>query len=295
MFIFGFDCALQNLGVCVVRYDEGWQEKIRQNTDRLNDLYKNIDSFSKEEFISEACNIVKTLDLILKNIIEIIYFNVFDLIPGVKAPGISILNRTSRLKYVLYCLDDLFPNPDIVLVEDQMIHNDIARAMMNQILYHYFPIPTDIVFNHKIKTKQSTKLSGNSNLINVITYGVRNYPIIDINRIDGASNGLTADDNYIGNNHIGNNPTTVNRVVECVGTTLKNSCRFHSDGAYENFIERYTNYTANKKHTDWNFKYFIEKMDCKNRGDLLMIANKTNDIADAFMMVFGWLRKRDMI
>lgn len=77
--------------------------------------------------------------------------------------------------------------------------------------------------------------------------------------------------------------------VQCVNATLKNtySVDLSSEGDYSEFISKYTNYCANKKHTEHNFKYYMNKT---GRGKMLKnIPNKLDDVSDAFMMAYAWL------
>lgn len=67
---------------------------------------------------------------------------------------------------------------------------------------------------------------------------------------------------------------------------LKNAIWFGPEGAYSNFISRYSRYTANKKHALHNFLEF-----CR-RSDQLKVVDQTQnmrDAADAFMMLYAAL------
>jgi len=179
--------------------------------------------------------------------------NVFNLTPGIKKCS-NIKVRTLKTKYLLTTLDKELGKPDIVLIEYQMKQNDISRCMSHQIDYHY----SDLV-NYNFS---NNLMDCGSNLI---TFAVSKYPLKPLNGISKKT------------------------IVEIVGPSIKNSYSFHEDGLYGNFISKYTNYTANKKHTDWNFKYFLKTFNYEQ----LKIKNKTNDIADAFMMIYGWLKKNN--
>jgi hypothetical protein len=77
--------------------------------------------------------------------------------------------------------------------------------------------------------------------------------------------------------------------VQCINANLKNtySVDLSPGGDYGEFISKYSNYTANKKHTEHNFKYYMNKT---GRGKILKsVPNKLDDVSDAFMMAYAWL------
>lgn len=269
MLIAGFDCAVQNMGVCYIEYDDKWRDKTKGFINELHNLYNNIDN--DDDFLSSAFDIVKKIDEMMKNIIIIRYFNVFDLIPGGIAKKTPMMERTRRLKYMLKLLDNDLKTPDVVLIEYQMKQNDISRCISHQIAYHYTSYDEKINIKLQSKTTKGKKQKKTHNLKNFITYAIEEYPLSNIT----------------------NNKNDI--IVETVGTTLKNAYCFTNEGEYSNFILRYSNYVANKKHTDWNFKHFIKVNDNDKSCLLKNISNKTNDISDAFMMIFGWLKKHDML
>lgn len=277
----GFDCAVSNLGICYVQFNDKWKEESDKYIVELDKLYDSISDYSKEDFINTSTSLIKKINTLLDNIVKIIYFNVIDLVPGSKANKVSIIDRTKRLKHVLYCLDQQLLTPDIVLIEYQMKQNDISRAVSHQILYHYIDMETDILIecgDHQCKSKVK-KSVGKLNiqqphiLSNSITYAIDSYPLLPI----------LPDKNI--------RP----EIVEVVGTTLKNAYHIAPGGEYANFIVNYSNYVANKKHTDYNFKYFVKVFGNDKYDELLSISNKTNDIADAFMMIFNWLKKKELV
>lgn len=74
-----------------------------------------------------------------------------------------------------------------------------------------------------------------------------------------------------------------------VGPTLKNKVFFKQDLDHGTFMSKYSSkYTANKNHTKENFLYWLK---IYNKTDIVKDIKKKNmdDIADAFMQVFGWL------
>lgn len=281
--IAGYDCALKNLGICFIYYDDEWVDKLEKLISIIKTDYKNI-NYNDEKSISNIVTIFEKINNILDNVIKIIFFNVIDLVPNNTIEEVNIIDRTKRLKYLLNCLDLELPKPDIVLIEYQMKQNDISRCISHQIAYHYMDICDNIIFEKKseqsnkknIKKKKVRKkipISGNN-----IMYYIDDYPIKKYN-----------EDLY------DKKSITKNNIVEVVGTSLKNSVSFSKKGEYCNFILKYSNYVANKKHTDWNFKYFMEVFGGVDSDFFININKKTDDISDAFMMIFSWLVKKNML
>lgn len=83
--------------------------------------------------------------------------------------------------------------------------------------------------------------------------------------------------------------------VVIVAPTLKNGYKTDpsESGDYATYIAKYSNYTANKKHTTWNFKYFMETFGKKE--ELNSVNNKLDDISDAFMMTYAWCKYKELI
>jgi hypothetical protein len=79
-----------------------------------------------------------------------------------------------------------------------------------------------------------------------------------------------------------------NTKVVVVGPTLKNKICFSTDNTLEHgaFMAKYSKpYTANKNHTKANFLYW---MDVRNI-EVEFAKKNIDDIADAFMQIWGWL------
>jgi hypothetical protein len=157
----------------------------------------------------------------------------------------------ARLKYVLYCLDKQLPKPDYVLVEKQLYAREISIS--TYIISHYTNIS-----KHNIKN---------------ISYSLKYFPI-----------------NYLQDYEL---PDQYKTNVILVNPVLKNTVQIDSEitGNYSSFISKYsTNRTANKKHTDHNFLYYLEKT-----NQLHIIdgnKKKLNDVSDAFMMIYAWILKK---
>ena len=236
MLIFGFDCAIKNLGICCVEFDEKFPQKIMICMQKLFSIYKNIDAITKDELKNTLKSIYEDLKKIIDNIITIVWCNVIDLTPGKNVKN-NITDHSKKIKYVLSLLDANLSVPDYVLIEHQMKANDITRLMSSAISYHYSPVEkTDLCL------------------------GVKQYPLPNPVDVKG------------------------NTIVKVIGASLKNSIAFCKEGDYSNFILKTTNYTANKKHTTFNFEYFL-----KIFGIHIDNTKKMNDIADAFMMIIGFI------
>jgi hypothetical protein len=250
MIIYSFDCAIKNLGICCIEIDENWREKIADIINELNNFYNNVSS--KAVFYEQSKDILTKINNILDNIFIIKFLNIIDLVPEGKVATKTSKDILRRLKYTLYCLDKQLPKPDVVLIEHQMSQNDKARGISRYIESHYSP-----------------KIDDADGFDDSITFAIPAYPLIaaDIPEVELKQK----------------------KVVHVLPATLKNSYDIDIKsklGSYSYYIEKYTNYIANKKHSTYNFKYFME---CRGLSKQLEnIPNKLDDIADAFMMAYAW-------
>ncbi len=85
-----------------------------------------------------------------------------------------------------------------------------------------------------------------------------------------------------------------NQQVILVGPSLKNKVWFSDNLKHGVFMAKYSNkYTANKNHTKANFLYWLKIYDLEHLISENKIAKKNiDDIADAFMQVWGWLESK---
>ena len=85
-----------------------------------------------------------------------------------------------------------------------------------------------------------------------------------------------------------------NASVHLVGPTLKNKICFSEDDSLSHgvFMEKYASkYTANKNHTKANFLYWLTKRNLNSIIKENKIKKKNiDDVADAFIQIWGWLR-----
>jgi hypothetical protein len=60
-------------------------------------------------------------------------------------------------------------------------------------------------------------------------------------------------------------------------------------GGYHNFIKDFKkNYDINKKHSIYNFVYFVKVFNTLNTLDVTSVKHKLDDVADAFMQCLAW-------
>jgi hypothetical protein len=74
---------------------------------------------------------------------------------------------------------------------------------------------------------------------------------------------------------------------------LKNTVYLSEEGRYYNFVEKYNDsYTANKKHTIFNFKIVLNTLN--SIGYNFSIADKAiSHVADAFFQMIGYIKSPD--
>ncbi len=306
MIIFGFDCAIENLGICILHFNENWNVDVEMIVKKINNMCCILEACASEGYTSEGYTsegytsesstpgvlskikcLINEINIFINNIIKVNFINVVDLIPGKNAKDFSIVEKTTKLKYLLTALDDQSEKPDVVLIEYQMKANDISRILSAQIAYHYAALESDIMINNKnTKNRKDSALNQCS-----INYAVKEFPI-EFNKnklIELVETPITS---------ASVNPKLpCKRIVELVGASLKNIYKIAPDGDYGNFISKYSAYTANKKHTTYNMLYFMDNFTNNDniKNIFKNIPNKINDMADAFMMCFGWLIKNNKI
>jgi hypothetical protein len=286
--IFGYDSAAKNMGVCVVRFDDEWRGKAAELIARAHSLITG--GARGPALLNKMVTLLRDVNAFLDQRVTVRYFNTFDLIPGQSVEESNMEERTARLKRLLTTLDSHLDPPDVVLIEHQMCHNDKSRTLSNQIGYHYMPVvPWEFQeFQDprrpktppppakaprkgrwpKAKAKPIPKAKAKPGLKNFITYAVAEFAPHAHN--SGVSSPL----------------------VEIVGTSLKNSIEFGTDRVYADFVADYSNYVANKKHAIHNFEAWVRLYSLDQQEMYGAILNKTDDIADSFMMVYGWMVKQ---
>lgn len=146
MIIFSFDCAVKTLAFCCIKYDENYLDKLNINITQLKNINKSLLEHKLEHKLDhKLLEINKLLTDIQINIdkrIELIYINVFDLIPSKKMEKCNFHDVLINLKYVLHCLDNQLGRPDVTLIEYQMNANDKSRGISRYIEGHYTELQT---------------------------------------------------------------------------------------------------------------------------------------------------------
>jgi len=257
--IVAFDCAVQDIGVSCVRVNTKWNVKFYKY---LLILQQHLQKYSDN--LQDAINTARKLHDIIDSYIEILYINVINLIPEcANIKNTTLYEQTKRLKTFLCALDSTLPKINTVLIEFQMKQNDIARRISHQMLYHYSECANiEIKFTPKI-IKKTNYSPGD-----YIAYALNDYPLVKHARDTEQ-----------------HEHKPVNYIIPC---SIKNKFAFCAAGEYQNFISRYSNYTANKKHTTYNFLYWLSVFKPSIVSKLKKI-KKINDVADAFMMTYGWI------
>jgi hypothetical protein len=274
MIIFSFDCAVKTLAFCCVKYKENYIDELKniilelknineqlkkqsiENTSIENKSIENINnnfSNANSELITQADYIkqlMKRINTVLDNRIELIYINVFDLIPSKKLENCNFHDVLINLKYVLHCLNHQLEQPDIILIEYQMNANDKSRGISRYIegFYTELQAPTEMP-----------------------KFAFSSYPMIQ-HQIEKKENN-----------------------VHIINPNLKNAYQIDPSekGAYSYYIQRYTNKSANKKHTVHNFIYYLNQV---GKQDIIKNVDiKLDDAADAFIMSYSWLKKLNYI
>ena len=269
MYILSFDVASKSLAVSIIKFNENWRADVKQSIEILNQTlsaYKhlgqsdkpNIDSFTK---ICQASLIhINNIHNILDTLIQIIYVDVVDLIPGKKIKETDLILRSNRLKGYLNNLDHMIKDFDAchVLVEYQMGPNNKSNNVFSQILYHYSE--GDLNFANTFNSNPIIKNTFNANPI--IKCPLEPNPMIK--KIPKLT-------------------------IEIVGPSLKNKLNLDKDRPRTYFIEKYAKtYDANKKHSISNMNYFLKTKNAEHM--LANIKNKNlDDISDSITMTLAWL------
>ncbi len=294
MLIFSFDCAAKNLGICVCRFNQNWETEMMEHINNINVIKSNLSKLDDITQINIMKDIFNIINNFISNIFKVVWYNTADLMPNVNIKKKITTDLTVNLKALLNYMD-IFGKPDLVLIEHQMKLNDISRILSYQIMYHYtvpeqkyeFKLPNlfDIFYNvHKNNIMQNNvNCNGETNNVN----DNNNRETNNTNNANG-----TNDNNNIQNNtNNANNANDKRPLIKVLACNIKNSVSFTEEGRYYNFIEKYSNYTANKKHTTYNFRYYLEKVDDMKYPKKI----KLDDCADAFMMIVGCLKNCKLI
>ncbi len=221
MIIFSFDCAIKNLGFCCIEVNTNWRDDTAELIEKINNFYNfdtNTDAETGDTF-ETMHNLIKESDKLVDSVFNIKYMNIFDLAAEGKARETRFAEVVKRLKYIMFCLEQQLPKPDIVLIEYQMNANDKSRGISRYIEEYYLPLGgTDAM----------------------ITYAMTAYPL----------NAADIPEDLLSDTKICIVTPSLKNAYQIDPST---------DGEYQTFIEKYnSNYNANKAHAIHNFKYFIK-------------------------------------
>ena len=138
MHIISYDIASKSLAISIIYFNKNWKSELKTKRDSYNSNISKLDN--PIDICKYTINYLLEIDKLASELINLIYVDIIDLIPGEKLKDTTAILRTSRLKSYLKAIDkklvDL--NDDIiVLLEYQMGPNDKSRNVCSQILYHY--------------------------------------------------------------------------------------------------------------------------------------------------------------
>lgn len=214
MIIFSFDCAIKNLGFCCLEINDNWREQTEIIIKSIQKFYEKPGSNP----LNQMRTLIQESDQLVNSILTIKYMNIFDLAAEGNVRNTKYSEVVKRLKYILYCLEQQLPNPDVVLIEYQMNINDKARGISRYIEEYYLPI---------------------GNIDATITYAMNFYPLI-------ASDLPT----NIPDRKIYTITASLKNAYQ-TDPSIKGSYQSFIE-------KYNRNYDANKAHTTYNFLYFLE-------------------------------------
>ena len=253
MLIFSFDAAVKNMGVSIVRINQLEIDEELKFKMRLNRKDKN-----PNNTLAELITIYKRILSLLDSVIMIKWTQVINLLDMKSIHGLFSLNDSkSNL------------NESNTLKEQDKKKSKKTNQKKN-------PLGTLIERTHGLK-----------HLLHMIDSQFSTPDIVLVEyqmKQNDYSKNISSQVLY----HYDNNHT----YLEVVGPSLKNTISFSEELNYGNFIMKYSNYIANKKHAVANYNYFI-KVFPSNKHEVN--SKKKDDIADAFIMAFAYCNKQGLI
>jgi hypothetical protein len=301
MIIYSFDPAVKNLGFVCMSVNTNWRAEVSELLDELNYFYANIPA-EKSKTLKSMSKLIKSADEIINGIFTIEYMNIFNIAGD--APTVR------QLKYLLTCLENQLPKPDVVLIEYQMNVNDKSRAISQYIETHFTPVeeqPIIWAFNaYPLKGASPKEKERGKTPFEPLEKEEKERGKIPFEPLEKEEKerGKTPfepiekeekeKEKEKEKERNKEEKETKVQVVR-VNPNIKNmySVDTTEAGQYTSFISKYnSNYTANKKHTTYNFLYFIESRGLSDK--IADAKNKLDDIADAFMQAYGWCKKMNI-
>lgn len=264
MLIFGFDCGTVNFGVACVEYQKSCD--VSKLAKSITCLYSAESlELPKDQWLIKIRDCFREVYDQLGKIIQIKFVNTFQLIPELNATNKHLVME--RLSDVLNSLVATVGIPDDILIEKQMSINTTAMDIVGGIE----------MFFRNLKDNRMAP-----------------------DKVDKSTN---KDDRTINKDEKDNIPVTFdywpikwsrprnNINIVIVSPVAKNTVALGGND-HGDFIAKYsTNYTANKNHADANFMYFIETFGPRDLIKFKKTKQKTNDSADAFMMVLAYIKR----
>jgi hypothetical protein len=134
--ILSFDCANKSLAAVGVEWDDNWRDKYVNELRRIHSLYKG--NLHNIQSINELYNELRMLEKETYKQWDIKYTLFCDLLPGKKVVDTKPNERCIALKNKIAEINRNFPDPDIVLIEDQMTPNEKSRGVFYCLVYEYY-------------------------------------------------------------------------------------------------------------------------------------------------------------
>jgi hypothetical protein len=159
MYVVSWDIASKSLAVSIIYFNHNWVRDLKLIHLEFNKYVK--DCTNPIDIYKYTIQVLDEIDKLLDNMIQPIFLDVVDLIPGQKLKDTTVILRTSRLKAYLSYIDNKLNEleGDIqILLEYQMGPNDKSRNVCSQILYHYSNNDFDFSNTSEIKTEPSQNL-----------------------------------------------------------------------------------------------------------------------------------------
>lgn len=267
MLIFGFDCGTVNFGVAAVDVCDKAELKafMKKWTAKIKNLYSAESlELSKKDWLNNIVLSLELLDQELKKLINMRFVNTFQLIPKLNAETKNTVME--NLSIVLNSLVATIGQPDIILIEKQMSINTTAMDIVGGIEMFFRNLKPENLVDDQDNTLQSAPYLTTNDLHNASLPVAFNYWPIKWVRPRNNIQILVM------------SPVAKNKVA-LGGNELGN------------FIAKYsTNYTANKNHADANFAVFIQAFGLEQLMKSRRAKQKTNDAADAFMMILAYVQ-----
>ena len=138
MYIIGYDVAIKSLAVSIIKFNENWQHDL--NNIMITFKSNNLENYTPGQICQNALDAINKISDLLDSLINLIFLDVTDLIPGKKIKDVTPLLKASRLKGYLSYIDNTYlKNIQCykVLIEYQMGPNFKSNSIGAQILYHY--------------------------------------------------------------------------------------------------------------------------------------------------------------